>query len=161
MGANYGEGEMPPRPSEFRYWAESPFCPRFIEKLLLAIIDAHPLVAKKKGTAALERARQIRLSAALKALFGVERDKAIHREAYDLPKLMLIAQHRLWRQRYREYQEDLKECDEELTEVEAIQAIMKRMSGRTKWSSDLDAEYVRLTNKIRRRKVSGVCARRA
>ena len=147
MDRDYEVGQMPPRPEEFADWPASPYCPHFIEKLLLAIIDAHPLQTVKKGDAARERARQIRLSAALKALFGHDRDKAIHREAYDLPDLIRIARERLWFQRYREYQEDLVNPDAELTDVDAMQAVMRALAGKSKWDADLQTEYVRLMGK--------------
>lgn len=56
------------RPAEFREQPEAPYFPRFIEKLLLAVIDAYrPEGSEEKDW---QKVRQRRLRAAIKALFG-------------------------------------------------------------------------------------------
>jgi hypothetical protein len=57
------------RPTQFSKWAEAPYHPRFIEKLLLAIIDAYPSDELPEGDS-LEKDRQRRLRSAIRALFG-------------------------------------------------------------------------------------------
>src|SRR5262249_18474414 len=104
MSTDYPPGEMPPRNSKYHRAPPSPYCPHFIEKLLLPIIDAHPLPADQSPAKASEHSRQVRLSRALGALLGVERPTG-RKSDYDLPLLMRIARERLWDQDYLELQQ--------------------------------------------------------
>jgi hypothetical protein len=146
MSTDYEPGEWPPRPSEFKNWSPSPYCPHFIEKFLLAIIDAHPLPPGSEVAKDDEHARQVRLSRALEALLGVSRPTG-RKSNYDLPVLMQIARERIHFDFAREYQEDLVSPPEKLVDVDAFQKVMKRLVGNTMLDADFQAEYVRLLKK--------------
>jgi hypothetical protein len=66
-------GKLPERPREYEGEPAQPYWPLFIEKLLLAIIDANPPDDRPALNRAADKKRQKRLEKALEALFGLER----------------------------------------------------------------------------------------
>lgn len=75
------------RPHRYKDDAPQPVWPSFAEKLLLALIDAHPENAAPGRKRAADPARQERLSSALDALFDVPRSSGPH-EVYKLHAFM-------------------------------------------------------------------------
>jgi hypothetical protein len=75
------------RPHEYDQEAPQPVWPSFAEKLLLALIEAHPESPAAASERAADARRQERLSAALEALFGVPQSSG-RREVYKLHAFM-------------------------------------------------------------------------
>lgn len=82
------------RPPRYEYSSESPYHPRFIEKLLLAIIHAYP----QRGVAAekREKADRTRLYRAIKVLTGKELKRKNVDTLEDLETQMAIAEQIAW-----------------------------------------------------------------
>jgi hypothetical protein len=99
-------GSLPERPPRYRDWPRQPYWSTFIEKLLLAIIDAHPSAKPPAGSTAAFKQREERLAAALEAIFNVNPQRGRNRE-YDLPALMEIASEKLRADSQAEFEKEV------------------------------------------------------
>lgn len=83
-------GKLPVRPRRYEGEPEQPYWPTFIEKLLLAIIDAYPATLETAKDRAESKDRQDRLDRALLALFRAPRPRG-NRRLYQLHALIAAA----------------------------------------------------------------------
>lgn len=85
---------LPERPHRYADWPVQPYWPTFIEKLLLAIIDANAPPSDENGKEA-QAQRQARLDAAIEALFRVPISSG-PKALYNLPAEMDITHNKLF-----------------------------------------------------------------
>ena len=83
---------LPERPEKFRHLPPSPYAPLFIEKLILAIIEANEASHKQFGVKSSTHLPGLRLQRAIHALFAVKRRTV---PINDVPQLVAIAQSKL------------------------------------------------------------------
>src|SRR5438128_2355409 len=83
--------KLPERPPRYADEPAQPYWPTFVEKLLLAIIDANPLDSRPANERACDPKREDRLEMALAALFGPT-EKRGNKEIYILHAAMAAAQ---------------------------------------------------------------------
>lgn len=83
--------DLPERPHKYADWPVQPFWPTFIEKFLLAIIDANPKEVENGQVDPASDSRRTRLADAMNALFGTPKGKG-RTKVYDLPAALDLFQ---------------------------------------------------------------------
>lgn len=133
--------KLPERRGEFKHYHPCPFAPLFIEKLLLAIIEARPLPKSLFGLSSKADAAEIRLERAMTALFGASHAPGNRR---DIQTLAEALENNLWDESVRQHErmagKDARKMSVPLSKILGLEA-------ETQTSDPRRSDYARLARK--------------
>lgn len=142
-----GSPKLPERRADFNHLTPCPFAPLFIEKLLLAIIEATPLFAKPFGVSSEADLAEIRLEKAMIALFGTAHKSGDRR---DIQTLARAVEDNLWDESGRQLEimagKDSRKMSVPFSKILGLEAQTQTYNGRR-------SEYVRLRRKYDQKRI--------
>jgi hypothetical protein len=135
--------KLPERPLRYSEWPAQPFWPSFLEKFLLAIIDANPPEAVAGHEIAASGDRQVRLELALAALIQQPRSAGRDHQ-YDLPALMQLARAKHVKDAMKEVEVHIGVPEKDQTRAPSLRSAARQFEGLTEGnSSEARAETLR------------------
>jgi hypothetical protein len=133
--------KLPERKAEFKHLAPCPFAPLFIEKLLLAIIEANPAPAELFDVTSKADVGELRLHKAMFALFGTAGHGGDRR---DIQRLARALEENLWDESDRQL---AKMAGKKSRQMSVPFSKILGLEAETQTSNSRRHEYVRLLRK--------------